>query len=392
MGESVKFTKTGVKVLPAGKGRVDYHDTESPLSINVTPAGTRTYYLIKRIGSKVERIRIGRVDEMHLPDARAKATELLNEIAKGANPGEAKRVVKGEPTLADLFEQFLEGRRSKTGRALADKTVESYRDSWRLHCQKIADKKPTQVSADDIERLYRTVGAKYPTTANRLRAMLSSMFSWAKASKLVSVNPVADVPKAFEDVERKRFLNTAEVSAFLASLDVEPKLWRVFFTLSLMTGVRRSNIEAAAWDQFDLDAAAWWLPTTKNGDPQLVALAPMVVDMLRDWRASGECHGSDWVFPSRSASGHVEEPKTAMRRILARAGIEDCRIHDLRHTIASWMVSRAGVSLTVVGKALNQKTQKAAARYAHVDVDPVRAALASASEAMLLAKKGAGDE
>jgi integrase len=80
------------------------------------------------------------------------------------------------------------------------------------------------------------------------------------------------------------------------------------------------------------------------------------------------------VFPGDGATGHVIEPAKAWQRIRVRARVPDVRIHDLRHTLASWLVAQ-GFNLPLVGRALNHRQTATTARYAHLALEPVRAAL-----------------
>ena len=86
----------------------------------------------------------------------------------------------------------------------------------------------------------------------------------------------------------------------------------------------------------------------------------------------------------------MTEPKTAWARILEAADLKDVRIHDLRRTLGSWMTA-AGVSTAIVGKSLGHKSQAATAVYARLDLDPVRAAVSAAADAMFATTKGKGE-
>jgi integrase len=106
--------------------------------------------------------------------------------------------------------------------------------------------------------------------------------------------------------------------------------------------------------------------------------------------AAGRVPGCEWVFPSRtsaSKSGHIVEPGKAWKRIRARAGVLDLRIHDLRHTLASWMVAQGKQNLPVVGKALNHRRIETTQRYAHLDLEPVREALERTTQLMVAAQQ-----
>jgi len=96
---------------------------------------------------------------------------------------------------------------------------------------------------------------------------------------------------------------------------------------------------------------------------------------------------SDWVFPSAtSKSGHLEEPKSAWKRILKKAELHDLRLHDLRRTLGSWQAA-TGANSYVIGKSLGHKTQQATAIYARLNIDLVRASVEKATSAMMSFRK-----
>ena len=113
-------------------------------------------------------------------------------------------------------------------------------------------------------------------------------------------------------------------------------------------------------------------------------------------------HDAEQVFERIEASGatvNIEDGMTLARTVqrlrdLAKrlkidtegARLEDIRIHDLRRTMGSWQ-ARTGASLVIIGKSLGHKSQQATAVYARLDLDPVRAAMETATSAMLEAAK-----
>jgi integrase len=135
------------------------------------------------------------------------------------------------------------------------------------------------------------------------------------------------------------------------------------------------------WADVNLERATWTIPTTKTGDSLTVALVPEAVTILteRQGRAQGE-----YVFPARSKSGHLAEPKTAWARILKRAKITDLHLHDLRRTLGSWQAAQ-GASLVVIGKSLGHRNVSTTAIYSRLNLDPVRRSVEAATKAMLAA-------
>ena len=190
-------------------------------------------------------------------------------------------------------------------------------------------------------------------------------------------------------VKRDRFLQSDELPRFFESLAVEsnPTL-RDYILLALLTGARRSNLLAMRWSDIRMDEAIWRIPMTKNGTPQNVTLSPEAMAILTGRKEAADM-GAVYVFPGTGASGHIEEPKKAVIRVMERAGIPYGRktengvtLHDLRRTLGSWQ-AKTGASLAIIGKSLNHQSQQATAIYARLDIDPVRAAVNTATSAML---------
>lgn len=82
---------------------------------------------------------------------------------------------------------------------------------------------------------------------------------------------------------------------------------------------------------------------------------------------------SEWVFPGRISGQPIKELKTLWKTLLKEAGLENVRIHDLRHTHASHLVS-SGLSLSIVGKLLGHTQASTTQRYAHLADEPLRQA------------------
>jgi hypothetical protein len=109
---------------------------------------------------------------------------------------------------------------------------------------------------------------------------------------------------------------------------------RDFFLLCLLTGARRGNVQAMRWADVDLSGGCWTVPGSEHKTKRPITI-PLSTPVLAILQARQAFHGGKgYVFPSSSASGHLEEPKAAWKRVLTRAGLEGLRIHDLRHTAA----------------------------------------------------------
>ncbi|MOA36463.1 site-specific tyrosine recombinase XerC [compost metagenome] len=141
------------------------------------------------------------------------------------------------------------------------------------------------------------------------------------------------------------------------------------------------------WEQLDLATGCWTIPSShhKNKRIHTVPLPPAAIEIIR--RRIGV--SPEWVFPSSvSKTGHMESVrgpwKQALKALAAELSMDsapDLRIHDLRHTTASWLVAQ-GVSLPMVGRVLGHASTQTTARYAHLATDPVREVLNQAAAAM----------
>lgn len=439
-----KFGKEALKAMappPAGK-RLTVYDTVVPkLALRMTSAGAQTFYVVKRNGSSVAWVKLGTFPDVTVEQARKEAEKALGEFATGADPAAARRAIRGEPTFAEAFDVFLEGKRKRDGSPLAEKTRRDYRDVLRMYLSGIQGKKLSQITRDDVKAIQRKATKKSPAQADRAVAVVSSVFSYAiDQGRFGGANPASRVQKN-PPPSRDRFAQAHELPYLLAAIAESDQ--RDYFLLSLLTGARRSNVQAMAWRDVDFDGAVLRLGKTKNGTPQNITLSPEAVMVLRARKeaqqAAHKASKSDkamspYVFPGSGKTGHLVEPKKAwdtvrtkatLRRLLdlleagehitadarqkheeiivatpataerellklaTAAGIEaadynvaDLRIHDLRRTLGSWQ-AKTGASLAIIGKSLNHKTHQATQIYARLDLDPVRQSVNTATAAML---------
>lgn len=382
--EQTNFTKDYLNALPlpAPGTRAVYHDAKTTgLQIRVTATGAKTFCVYRRIkGGQPERVTLGRYPEMSIEQARRKAADINAAIEGGANPAKVKRAHREEPTFADVFALFIPGKRKRNGQPLSDRTIKDYQDCLRLHLAKIKELKLSQIGRDDVRRIHAAATKKSPASANRAVAIVSSVYNYAidELEVYTGANPATKIKKNYE-APRERFVQSDELPRIFAAMEVDPL--GDFFLLALLTGARRSNVQAMRWDEINLAEGIWRIPLTKNGTSQNVTLSPEAAIVLSNRKKSTT---SPFVFPGTGASGHLMEPKRAWARILKHAGLEDLRIHDLRRTLGSWQ-AKTGASLTIIGKSLNHKTHQATAIYARLDLDPVRQSVNTATSAMMAA-------
>lgn len=215
--------------------------------------------------------------------------------------------------------------------------------------------------------------------ANRILERISAIYNRAIRWGWEGTNPARGVKK-FKEKSRDRFLKRDEMPRFFAALaEDENEIAREFILLSLLTGARKANVLAMRWNEINFEMQEWRIPETKNGESHTVPLSEQAIEILERRRAATN---SMFVFPSNGKTGHYADPKRAWERILKRANIADLRIHDLRRTLGSWMAA-TGTTTAIIGKTLAHKSVQATKIYERLDLDPVRASVNRATDAIM---------
>jgi len=268
MTNVINFTKANLDALPSpASGRAEYQDAKTPgLKIRVTQSGAKTFSVVKRVkGGQPLRVTLSRFPEMSIEQARRQAAVILAEIAEGGNPAEVKRAIKGELTFADLFDAYL-----KRHALVHKKTGKEDEQRYKQYLEKpLGKKKLSAITKDEITKLHGSITASgHPVVANRVLALLSSVFNRGIEFSLTQTNPCEKIRRNKEQ-GRDRFLASDELTPFFTALNAEPNhTIRDYLWMSLITGARRSNVLAMQWSEINFIDGTWRIPMTKNGTPQ----------------------------------------------------------------------------------------------------------------------------
>ena len=372
------FTKTTIERLsPTGK-RVRYRDDKVPnLYLEITESGAKVFRWIRWIDRKTESVRIGPFPTVHPEDARKRAEALNSQYALGINPAKEKRKKAEAQTFGEIFDAWLYEARDRK------KTWQEDERRFKRHLTHLAKEIPAEITRDQVKALHTKIGAAGRYEANRTLALVKAVFAWGiREYGWTFTNPAAGI-RMFREERRDRWLQPHEMQMFFWAVREEPNpTVRDFVVVALLTGARRSNVLSMAWKDLDLEEGRWRIPETKAGEPQVVPLHPQLVELLKERKKFVD--SPFFVFPSGPGGtlGHMIEPKAGWKRICARAGIKDLRIHDLRRTLGSWLATQ-GESLPLIGKALGHKSTGATVVYSRLALDPVRAAMTKAVDRML---------
>lgn len=341
---------------------------------------TKTFILEREINGRIRRMSLGRYGPLTVEQARDLAKVKIGEIAKGNDPAEERRQRRQSLTFGELEQLYLE--RHAVHKKSKSNDVGMFK-KW------LADWRPRRLSTitrADITTKHADMGkAGHKTWANRMVALVRTMFNLAFDWGLhPGPNPASRI-KFYKEVKRDRFVRPDELPALWKALQSEPNPYvRGAFFIGLLTGARRSEVLSMKWTDLDLDQALWRIPDTKAGRPHTLPLPRPVVDELLKLP---RLEGNPYVFCGRWGRKNLNNVSKPWRRIRNEAGLTDVRLHDLRRTLGSWMVA-AGASLPLIGKTLNHSQPSTTAIYARLELDPVREALeANAVRMLRYAKK-----
>lgn len=380
----INFTERVLENLPIpSTGQVVYYDTGSRdgLCVIITYGGTKTYYAYMKFQGTPKRIKIGRVWQTKLHDARRQAHTLKEMADNGQDPTLQRRENLNDITFRQFYENIYKPEYSliykKPHSVENDDSVFKHRLS-QFHNRKLLSIKP-----DEIERLHaETQKTHSPYTANRVLSLIKHMYVIAVKKGLMGLrgNPAGGIRK-FTEKSRDRFLSGDELKRFWAALcDVKNDVFKNYVMISLFTGMRRNNVLTMRWEHVDFTSGLIYVPDSKGGQPLQIPMVNQVRELLLKISQGKK---SGWVLPSKkSASGHFEDPKRPWQELLRVADIKDMRIHDLRRTMGSWQAI-SGASLPIIGKSLGHKSTSATQVYSRLTVDPIRDSMQTATDKML---------
>ncbi len=367
-----KLTKRFVEsIVPHEKEELLIWDTElKGFGIRVFPTGRRTYFVQYRNQSQsTRRKKIGVHGVLSTEQAREEAKKLFGDIAKGEDPSATARLKKNVRTLTDLAHEYL------ASHSKIKKTQKGYKeDEYFLNeiiLKRYGRLSVEKVSTLDLQKIHVEL-QKTPYKANKLRDLLSKMFNLAIQWGWRSDNPVKGVEK-YKEYKRHRWLNDEEVQKLWPVLDAYPNQnVSNVIRLLLLTGSRRNEVLHATWDQFDLETGVWTKPahTTKQRRMEHLPLSTQAIEILRSMQKDSD---STFLFPGKVLGKPLQEIKKAWQTMRTAADLPNVRIHDLRHTHASHLVS-SGLSLSIVGKLLGHTQASTTQRYAHLADEPLRQA------------------
>jgi len=370
--DTVRITQRTIGALrsPEKGNRIIYDEDLTGFGVRITAAGSIGFVLRYVVDRRERRLTIGKYPDFSPSAAREEAILFRGLVAKGIDPLEERLDRERAPTMRELADYYLSGH-ATTKRAKSVKDDRSMLENQIL--PRLGNRKVASISSHDVIQLRNSMKDR-PYRANRVLALMSKMFSIAMRQRWCEYNPARDVER-FREENRDRWLSIYELSRLSDALQQHSHQNTAnAIRLLILTGARRSEVLSATWDQFDFDRGVWTKPSahTKQKKTEHVPLSAAALALLSKMHDTSG--GTDYLFPGKKPEAHLVEIKRFWNSVCQAAGIEDARIHDLRHTFASHLVS-SGHSLALVGRLLGHTQTQTTQRYSHIADDPLREAV-----------------
>jgi integrase len=377
----MKLTKTLVEAARPQAQRYRLNDSLVPgLCLLVLPSGARTYYLRHRVDGAQRELKLGTPAELTPDQARELARAALARVRAGGDPGAERRAARVAPTIEALAARHLQAHASRKRSGRNDEIL------WRRHLLPAFSRVRVAALTREQVREWHACHPQ-PATANRALEVLGVAMGLAEewGWRPVGTNPVRGV-KAHPERQRRRYASPDELARLRAAMQQWEAAgplairWRFIqlVRLLLLTGARLREVMEAEWSEIDWARGVLRVPAErgKTGASE-VRLSDRALAILRGLEAAAG--GSRWVIPGETG----ERPLVGYRRmwlaLLEEAGVTDLRVHDLRHTFASYSLS-GGQTLGTVGQLLGHRSTQTTSRYAHLVDDAARAAVERVSD------------
>ena len=371
------ISRRTVEALKVEKDTVFWDSELIGFGVRVYPSGSKYYVVQTKAGGATTRLTVGRHGILTAEEARRRAALMIARIKAGEEPvPEPMAKLAGGPTVGELAARYLE---EHVAVHCKPATAAIYGLAIDKHIVPAFGKVPIlALGREQVTGMHYKL--RYtPYMANMAIRCLSRMFNKATDWGLVpeGINNPCRFAVMYKEPPRERFLTEEEfrrLGRVLSEVEADgviPAQAAAALRLLMLTGCRRGEILTLRWKEVDLAAGELRLADSKTG-ARTIPLSPEAVRVLA---GLPRVAGNPWVVSGTAAGARMSDISPSWQIVRARAGLEDVRLHDLRHSFASRALA-LGESLPMIGKLLGHTRIETTARYAHLARDSVDAAAA----------------
>jgi integrase len=294
----------------------------------------------------------------------------LADIIHGRDPLAAKKAVSRLKCMGDLCQSYM------------DKHSKIHKKSWKEDerrinvyiLPKLKTLAAVAITVNDLAELHLKIGENSIYEANRTIELLRAVFEKGRIWGFIpldAVNPAKGIVR-FKEKKRDRWLTPDELPRVARAIAEEENIYvRAAIWLYLLTGVRKTELLTAKWEDIDFTRGELRLKDTKAGNDHYVPLSTAAVQILS---TLPRIHSNPYLIPGGKEGAHLVNISKPWNRIRKKAAVLDVRLHDLRRTVGSWLAQN-GMSLHLIGRVLNHQSSDTTKIYARFGQDTLRNAL-----------------
>ncbi|MCL4555641.1 MAG: site-specific integrase [Gammaproteobacteria bacterium] len=363
---SMEFMKRMSQLVP-NSGAVGYFDPHiKGLMLELRYSGNATFYFRYRdTANKIKMINLGRSDDISLDAVRSKALAMRQMLDEGGDPSVEVHRFHDVPTfgvfVADRYLPYAKTRK---------RSWQTDEIMLRHHLLPVFGKfKMNRITRSDVLAFHHSVLEKgYAAgSCNRMLVLMKFIYNCAIRWDVLpkDTNPCNGVEHFEDNGARERYLTQDEVQRLFDELDTNPnKQVAQVVRLLLYTGARKCEVLNARWDEIDMNRRLLTVPAerSKSKKPRHIPLSDAAISLLNQLPRQTDI---PWVFFNPKTKKPPVSIFCAWDTIRNRVGLSDVRLHDLRHSFASFLVNN-GRSLYEVQKLLGHHDPKVTMRYAHL--------------------------
>lgn len=338
--------------------RYDMYDAQvRGLGVRIGTSGSKSWFVMTRVGGRMTRRTIGHYPRIGLKEARIRGAEELAKMARGEIEEPAK-----QQFFHEVYQEWIQRDQS------SNRTVSQVRSAMELHVlPELGQRRLDSIKKADVLKLIDGIldsGAE--VQANRVLAFIRRFFNWCLERDYLDKNPTAGIAKPTKEVTRDRVLSLVEIAHIVSAAGSIGYPFGPFMKLLLLTGQRRDEVAGMSWGEVDMAEKVWVLPASrsKNGKAHTVHLSEPAVRVLE---RVPRIERTDLVFPAtrvrrKEPDGTMPSLKpisgfsVAKRRLDEASGVTGWTLHDLRRSFATHCTEKLGLSPVVIDKILNHQS------------------------------------
>jgi integrase len=363
-----RFTNNAIGELPNQKKQIIYKDTKLTHLGLLVGVRSKSFFIQAHAQGRPIRHSIGKFPYLSVEGARKKGMAVLAKIFNGENPNTTRKAEREllKFTLADALDLYI-----KTHNGLKERTARDYRGTVKRYFGDWLNKPLLWITPELVMKRHAKLGECIGnSTANGALRVIRAVYNFAKAMQPeLPDNPVARLSQTrawYKETRRTRIIESKDLKSWWQATEaLQNRDFTDYFQFMLLTGLRKSEGLRLRWENVDLKGKKFTIIETKNGDPLTLPLSDYLVTLL-----SSRVRSSEWVFTGFGSSGHLVEPKKAVKQVCEISEVE-FTMHDLRRTFLT-IAESLDIPAYALKRLVNHRISDVTAGYIQITVERLR--------------------